>query len=184
MRKSSFLKMMCIVFIFCVMTAVASLAQTLTTLATFGSTGGSEPMAGLIQATDGNLYGTTEVGGATPNSLQGTVFTVTPSGTLTTLHIFSGQEGRHPEAGLVQAANGNFYGTTHDKQSGSGVFGTIFKMTLSGAVTTLHDFDGADGCDPSNGALVQATNGNLYGTTEACGANTDGTVFSITRPAR
>ena len=170
MKKSSFLKTICIVFIFCAMTAIASLAQTFTTVATFGSTGGSEPMAGLLQATDGNLYGTTEVGGAQPNSLQGTVFRVTPTGTLTTLHIFSGQEGRHPEAGLVQAANGNFYGTTHDKQSGSGVFGTVFKMTLSGAVTTLHIFDGTDGCDPSNGALVQATNGNLYGTTEACGA--------------
>lgn len=55
MRKSSFLKTLCIVFMFCVMTAVASLAQTFTTLASFGRTGGSEPMAGLVQATNGNL---------------------------------------------------------------------------------------------------------------------------------
>jgi uncharacterized repeat protein (TIGR03803 family) len=180
MRKSSFLKMICIVFIFCVMTAIASLAQTFTTVASFGSTGGAEPMAGLVQATNGNLYGTTLIGGAKPNGLLGTVFTMTLSGTLTTLHIFSGQQGRHPQAALVQATNGDFYGTTNYKQSGPGDKGTIFKMTPSGAVTTLHRFDGTDGCVPYSGALVQAPNGNLYGTTDSCGANGYGTVFEIT----
>jgi len=178
--KSSFLKTIGIVFAFCVATAIASFAQTFTTLANFGSTGGAEPMAGLIQATNGNLYGTTQVGGATTNGLVGTAFTVTLSGTLTTLHVFGGQQGKHPEAALVQASNGELYGTTSGAQSGPGAMGTVFKMTLSGAATTLHSFDGTDGCNPSNGALVQATNGNLYGTTGACGANGFGTVFEIT----
>ena len=62
-----------------------------------------------MQATDGNFYGTTAAGGANGN---GTVFKITPSGTLTTLHSFDGTDGSNPIAGLVQATDGNFYGTT------------------------------------------------------------------------
>ena len=67
------------------------------------------PYAGLVQGTDGNFYGTTSEGGANG---YGTVFKITPSGTLTTLHSFDVTDGAYPYAGLVQATDGNFYGTT------------------------------------------------------------------------
>jgi hypothetical protein len=73
MRRSSFLKMICIVFMFCVMTAVSSLAQTFTTLHSFDLTDGSEPWAALVQGTNGNFYGDTSLGGANGD---GTVFTL------------------------------------------------------------------------------------------------------------
>src|SRR5947209_4985659 len=88
----------------------AARAQTFTTLHSFDLTDGADPYAELVQATDGNLYGTTFVGGAVN---RGTVFKITPSGTLTTLHSFGLTGGQEPYAGLVQATDGNFYGTTH-----------------------------------------------------------------------
>jgi uncharacterized repeat protein (TIGR03803 family) len=91
------------------------------------------------------------------------------------LHNFQGPDGDEPDAGLVQGANGNFYGTT--AQGGANGDGTVFKITLTGTLTTLHSFDGTDGSLPA-AALIQATDGNFYGTTVAGG--TDGTVFKIT----
>ena len=110
----------------------------------------------------------------------GTVFKITPAGTLTTLYSFCSQtnctDGSYPSGGLTQAANGDFYGTT--SAGGSVSLGTVFKINSSGALTTLHSFCEAlcsDGRAP-NGGLVQAPNGNLYGTT-SWGL---GTLFSIT----
>jgi len=141
-------------------------AGTLTTLHSFtcGSDGGY-PYTGLIQATDGNLYGTTEQGGAG----SGTVFKITPSGMLTTLYSFTGgADGDYPAAGVIQATDGNFYGTTlFGGVSGacSTGCGTIFQITPAGTLTTLYRFMGeTDGVNPVEG-LVQATNGNFYGTT-------------------
>jgi uncharacterized repeat protein (TIGR03803 family) len=140
------------------------------------------PHAGLVLATDGNFYGTTSSGGA---NVYGEVFKITPQGTLTTLYSFCSQtnctDGSGPSAGLVQATDGNFYGTT---ASGGGACidrgcGTIFKVTPSGALTTLHSFDDTDGNAP-RGGLLQATNGDLYGTTYYGGAMGRGTVFRIT----
>jgi uncharacterized repeat protein (TIGR03803 family) len=162
---------------------------TLTTLYSFcsqsGCIDGANPLlAGLVQATDGNFYGTTYVGGA--GLAQGTVFKITPSGTLTTLYSFDGTHGRTPAAGLVQATDGNFYGTT--EVGGANDAGTVFKITPSGTLTTLHSFDGTDGRQPTR-ALIQATDGNFYGTTLVGGANSCifsgvdfgcGTVFRIT----
>ena len=157
---------------------------TLTTLYSFCSllncTDGLSPMAGLIQATDGNFYG--------PSSW--TVFKITPSGKLTTLDAVSGQ----PWAPLVQGTDGNFYGTTicggtNPSECGGVNVGTVYKISPSGTLTTLHNFDGTDGNGPYGGALIQATDGNFYGVTEAGGANsciisgTDygcGTIFKIT----
>jgi uncharacterized repeat protein (TIGR03803 family) len=151
---------------------------TLTTRHSFrGELKDGEYPAGLIQAADGNVYGTAS-GGANNNA--GTVFKITPSGTLTTLYSFCSQslctDGEYVQAGLVQATDGDFYGTT----SGAGTpgNGTVFKITLSGTLTTLHSFDGADGSDPYAG-LVQATDGNFYGTTSSGGVNGRGTVFSL-----
>jgi uncharacterized repeat protein (TIGR03803 family) len=149
---------------------------TLTTLHSFYATDGDGPIAALVQATDGNFYGTTLLNGF------GTVFKVTPGGTLTTLHRFDGTDGAWPNAGLVQATEGNFYGTTVD--GGAKIYpGTIFKITPAGTLTTLHSFcaqkDCTDGEFP-RAELVQATDGNFYGTTESGGAMGDGTVFKIT----
>ncbi len=88
--------------------------NSLTTLHSFNSTDGLYPFAGVILASDGNFYGTTEDGGTSNN---GTVFRITPGGSLTTLHSFAGPDGVVPYAGLVQAGDGNFYGTTY--QGGS-----------------------------------------------------------------
>jgi uncharacterized repeat protein (TIGR03803 family) len=155
---------------------------TLTTLHSFAMTDGATPNTALVQATNGNFYGTTPYGGDENPSCYpagygcGTVFTITPSGTLTTLHSFDLTDGYNPEAVLVQDANGNFYGATYN--GGANSAGTVFKITPGGALTTLHNFDGSDGEWPNG--LVQAANGNFYGTTQIGGASGDGTVFKIT----
>ena len=168
----------CGIFLLWAATAVALPAQTFTTLYSFNGTDGVYIIAGLVQGTNGNLYGTTEEGGAIA---RGTVFEITPSGTLTTLYTFCSQsnctDGQYPVAGLVQGTDGNFYGTTGN--GGAGGDGTVFKITPSGTLTTLHSFDITDGEDP-RAALIQGTNGNLYGTTYEGGANGYGTVFKIT----
>jgi uncharacterized repeat protein (TIGR03803 family) len=133
--------------------------------------------AGLVQASNGNFYGTTEYGGVNG---YGTVFKITPSGTLTTLHSFDGTDGSAPYAGLIQATDGNLYGTTY--YGGVNGYGTVFKITPSGTLTTLYSFCSKSNCtDGSNSyaGLVQDTNGTFYGTTQAGGASSYGTVFSL-----
>jgi len=153
-------------------------AQILTTLATFDGNNGAYVPAGLVQATDGNLYGTTEAGGGCCGAEgDGTVFKISPGGTLTALHNFVGTDGANPQAGLIQATDGNLYGTTSG--GGGAGLGTVFKITPEGTLTTLHTFLGTDGGNPQAG-LIQAADGNLYGTTSAGGAENDGTVFKIT----
>jgi uncharacterized repeat protein (TIGR03803 family) len=158
-----------------------TLGGTLTTLYSFcplaGCADGMAPYAGLVQATDGSFYGTTYGGGVDGG---GTVFKINAGGTLATLHSFDGADGDQIWAGLVQATDGNFYGTTTGGGNDtcfSGC-GTIFKITAGGALTTLHSFDGGDGNWPIGG-LVQASNGNFYGTTYAGGAYGVGTVFRV-----
>ncbi len=134
----------------------------------------SEASGSLIQATDGNFYGTSTKGGA---SDKGTIFRFTPDGLLTILHSFTGPDGVHPSAGLTQATDGSLYGTT----SGAGLldYGTIFRITLGGAFTVLHRFTGPDGKWP-HAALIQASDGNFYGTTYLGGTSESGTVFRLT----
>src|SRR5450755_4031691 len=150
-----------------------------TTLHSFDGTDGRLSFAGLVQATNGSLYGTTYYGGA-KNS--GEVFEITPSGTLTTFHSFCSKsgctDGEYTYATPIQGTDGNFYGTTY--LGGSKELGTVFKITPSGAATTLHTFGGPDGSQPLAG-LVQAGNGDFYGTTYIGGAEGKGEVFKITR---
>ncbi|MGO9275890.1 MAG: choice-of-anchor tandem repeat GloVer-containing protein [Terriglobia bacterium] len=161
-------------------------------------TDGKSPYDGLIQASDGNFYGTTYTGGANdPAGCEGigcgTIFKITPAGTLTTLYSFCSQanctDGQWPTGGLVQGNDGNFYGTTDaggafGESCVFGLCGTVFKMTPEGVLTTLHSFAGSDGSSPYSG-LVQGTNGTFYGTTEmgadlSCGGGYGcGTVFSL-----
>jgi uncharacterized repeat protein (TIGR03803 family) len=167
-------------------------AQTFATLHSFGGADGGNP-GGLVQATDGNFYGTTELGGANFCILNGlftngcgTIFKITPTGTLTTLYSFCAEsgcmDGSMPYGTLVQGADGDFYGTTLEGGA-NGIsedgYGTVFKIAPSGRLTTLHSFNGADGWNPWAG-LVQATNGDLYGTTSAGGAHDGGAVFKVT----
>jgi uncharacterized repeat protein (TIGR03803 family) len=155
-----------------------------------GCTDGYEPNAGLVEGTNGEFYGTTFYGGATASENQtgaGTVFKINSKGTLTTLYSFCSKtgctDGALPNAGLVQATDGNFYGTTNS--GGIPVadtdYGTVFKISPEGTLTTLHSFSYTDGGQP-DGALIQASDGNLYGTTSEGGPNLYGTVFQITLP--
>jgi uncharacterized repeat protein (TIGR03803 family) len=160
---------------------------TLTTIYNFCSqsdcTDGEYP-EGLIQAADGNFYGTTFLGGTRGG--YGTIFRITPAGTLTTLHSFGGYPQSSNPTTLVEGTDGNFYGTTAYGGSGTmlcGGFGygcgTIFKITPSGALTNLHNFDLTDGSHPF-APMVQTIDGDFYGTASEGGANQRGTVFKIT----
>jgi uncharacterized repeat protein (TIGR03803 family) len=153
---------------------------TLTTLHSFNLKDGAMPQAGMIQAMNGNFYGTAYYGGAYG---AGTVFEMTPTGTLTTLHSFNGTDGYYPYAGLVQTANGDLFGTTWEGGTAGNCpegCGTIFEITPQGTFSTLHSFDSTDGAYPYSG-LLQATDGNFYGTTGSGGAFNWGTVFRINR---
>jgi uncharacterized repeat protein (TIGR03803 family) len=174
------------ILLFCLAAVIVSPAQSVvfTTLASFDGSNGAQPfLMTLVQGSDGNFYGTTHSGGAYN---QGTVFKITPTGSLTTLYSFCSQpncaDGYFPEAGLILATDGNFYGTA---SAGGGDFGTVFRITPSGTLTTLHTFQGGkEGIMPI-GALVQASDGNFYGTTNNGGVSDNcllgcGTAFKMT----
>lgn len=194
----------CAIFLFFAVTASASSAQTFTKLFPFGGANGSGPVAPLIQGTDGNFYGTTEVGGS---AHYGTVFKITPEGHLTVVHSFCQQvnciDGVNPTAGVIQAPNGNLYGTT--ALGGNGAIspacnywscGTIFEITPSGTFTVLYNFCSqtngqgscTDGAGP--GSLTLGANGNLYGITAGGGQNCNannancGTVFEVSQAGK
>jgi uncharacterized repeat protein (TIGR03803 family) len=163
---------------------------TLTTLYSFCALGGSsctdgsQPRTALVQGSDGNFYGTTSSGGATGH---GTIFKLTPQGVLTTLYnvcsLSECADGDMPSA-LVQATDGNFYGTTYGggRSKNGEEDGTIFEITAGGALTTLYNFCSknacADGAFP-DAALIQDTNGSLYGTVSAGTNDGRGAVFSL-----
>jgi uncharacterized repeat protein (TIGR03803 family) len=137
-----------------------------------GGNDGAQPAASLLLASDGNFYGTTAAGG--PYNL-GTVYRMTPSGTVTIVYAFSGSDGNDPTAPLLQGADGLLYGTT---RSGGG-YGDIFSMALDGSsYTPVYAFNPSSGSEPTNG-LVQAADGSFYGTTWVGGDYSDGTVFRM-----
>jgi uncharacterized repeat protein (TIGR03803 family) len=108
-----------------------------TTLHTFNGSDGSAPKAGLVLGSDGNLYGTAEGGGS--DGWFGTMFQITTNGVLTTLHTFNGTDGSHPNAALVQATDGSFYGTTSHGAAG---YGTIFQMIIPPAFQNIVETNG------------------------------------------
>ena len=189
MGRLNWRKQACFVFILCAATAIALPAQTFTTLDSFDMQDGVIPHAQLVQATDGNLYGTTSEGGS---GGYGTIFKISPGGALSVLYTFCSEsgctDGGLPLGALVQGSGGSLYGTTDfggASATGCGGLGcgTVFKITTNGTLTTLYRFCSQSGCtDGGNPAagLVQAADGNFYGTTDSGGTNDGGTVFKIT----
>ncbi len=162
-------------------------------------TDGAGPLAGVIQGSDGNLYGTTSSGGVLNTAVCtefaaygcGTVFKLTPAGTLTTLHSFCAKggtcsDGYDPVTSLVEGLDGNFYGTTPSGGCAGIVetCGTFFRVTPSGTFTTLYTFcnqpNCTDGYNP--GSIILGSDGNFYGTTAYSNltATNGGTVFQLT----
>ena len=136
----------------------------LTTLISFSGPNGATPRDGLVMGDDGNFYGTTASGGA--NNL-GTVFRLTPAGALTTLLAFNNTNGANPIGGLIFGKDGFLYGTTGFGGTNLS-FGTIFKLTTNGDLTTLFNFHGTDGEEPSF-RLIFGNDGKLYGTASFAG---------------
>ena len=147
---------------------------------------GDSPEGGLVQGSDGNLYGTTE-GGGTAN--LGAVYRVTLAGEFAVLHQFTGShptgptDGAQPFGEMILASDGNFYGTTSG--GGAGDLGSIFQLTPAGVYTTVYSFPntgmsgaGITGQQP-RGTLLQTSDGNLVGTTTGGGVGGEGTVFRL-----
>jgi uncharacterized repeat protein (TIGR03803 family) len=172
-------KTACLATLFCAATGISSSAQTFTTLASFNNANGSFSQAPLVQGFDGNLYGTTDDGGL---KAGGTAFKITLAGKLTLVHYFCSRtncaDGEVPESGLVPATNGDLYGITSSGGSGCSYCGTVFEISSRGTLFTLHSFDGSDGLNPLG--LMQASNGDFYGTTSAGGSGSGGTIFRMT----
>jgi uncharacterized repeat protein (TIGR03803 family) len=159
-----------------------------------GCTDGEDIEAGLIQASDGNFWGTT-YGGGTNDS--GTVYKVTSAGVLTTVYNFCSvgdcTDGSNPHGGVVEGGDGNFYGTTYYGGTSSNGGGVVFKLTPAGVLTTLYSFcsktNCTDGSLPQAG-VVEGTDGDFYGTTveggltnsDLCSASggTCGTLYKVT----
>jgi uncharacterized repeat protein (TIGR03803 family) len=119
----------------------------------------------LLRTRSGLLYGTT-AGDSAPDA-AGTVFVITPRGELRTLYRFTGAADGADPTSLTEASDGNFYGRT--SLGGSSGNGTVFRMTPQGAVTTLYAFTDTDSASGGGSALVEAPDGNFYGTSQESG---------------
>lgn len=159
--------------------AGSAFGQTLKTFYNFGPNDGAFSYAGLIQASDGNFYGTQSEGGANG---AGVIFRITLSGSEEVFYTFGSQtnDGSYSVAPLYQATNGFLYGTTQG--GGANGTGTIFKISLSGTLTTLYSFPAREsgGGEQPSGRLIQGADGNFYGTTYEGGSAGLGTVFKMT----
>jgi uncharacterized repeat protein (TIGR03803 family) len=160
----------------------------LTTLISFNNTNGAQPQANLALGADGNFYGTTRDGGnLSLNSGYGygTVFKITTNGALTTLVSFALTNGYWPQAGLSLGNDGNFYGTTtgggDTNLNGGYGYGSVFKITTTGVLTTLANFNSSNGQTPNAGVTL-GSDGNFYGTTAYGGAGGIGTIYRVGNP--
>jgi uncharacterized repeat protein (TIGR03803 family) len=135
---------------------------------------------GAIRGSDGNFY-------TMSDSYTGEIYIVTQSGSEATLHTFSNpvsngsggftnSDGAYPEGLLVEGNDGNYYGSTDD--GGAPGYGTLFKITSGGSLTTLYSFNGPNGKNPYAG-LIKAADGSMYGTTDSGGAYNGGTIYKL-----
>jgi uncharacterized repeat protein (TIGR03803 family) len=141
-----------------------------------GGSDGGNPLGEVVRdSVTGNLYGTTNVGGAYG---CGAVYKLTPSGVETVLYSFTGgKDGGYPSAGVVRDSAGNLFGPT--ESGGAYNQGTVFELTAAGTEKVLYSFTGgADGCSLEGGIVKKGS--NIYGTTYMCGAYNFGTVFRVT----
>src|ERR1700683_617511 len=162
--------------------AVRAHAQVLHTVGVFDGPDGNGPYSSVVQAPDGNIYGTTDSGGNDTQS--GTLFRLTPSGELTDLHNFCSQgkcdDGLSPSAAPVVGTDGNLYGVVQG--GGSGGLGTFYRMTLDGEFTTLYTFCATQPCTGGGAptGIILGARGNFYATRDGGGnASRSGTIFSI-----
>jgi len=167
-------------FLLCLATAIATPAQTCKVLYNFGVNPDrpNDPIfQGVIaQGRDGNLYSGSR--DAWTGS-DGTVFSMTPAGALTVVHLFSGADGQDPSGGLALGTDGMFYGATYS--GGLYSYGTVFKMTPGGELTTIHNFTGGDDGGDPKAPPIEGNDGNFYGTTSYGGKTGNiGTVYRIT----
>jgi uncharacterized repeat protein (TIGR03803 family) len=153
-------------------------SNTITPLASFDGTNGSDPIVGLAVDAQGNVFGTTYGGGA---DSHGTGFeSLAGSNTITTLASFDGANGSDPIGGVVLDAHGDLFGAT--LTGGDNGDGTVFEVVAgSGTITTLHSFSGDDGANPDGGVILDA-HGNIFGSAENGGATGNGTVFELSAP--
>jgi uncharacterized repeat protein (TIGR03803 family) len=164
--------------------AVCAPAQTFTTLGNFTGFNGAVPFLGsMVQATNGNYYGSTFYGGK--NNDYGAIFQLTAAGKLSTLYTFclstGCPDGAFPEVAPILGSDRNFYGTT--TYGGNSInAGTVYKMTIGGKLTTLYAFCATQPCSDGFGpvGLIQASNGNFYGVAGNGGAFGEGTFFELT----
>jgi uncharacterized repeat protein (TIGR03803 family) len=168
---------------------VATSSGTLTDLVSFCKAKtcptGANPYLSLLQVSNGDFFGFT-LGLSVNGTTNGTLFRVSPAGVINNLHTFCAStctDGQLPRANLIQARNGYLYGTTNAGGTSHNA-GTIFKMTTAGTLTTVYDFcaltNCTDGSSPLGfGSLIQATDGNLYGTTRTGGGRGFGTVYQL-----
>jgi uncharacterized repeat protein (TIGR03803 family) len=156
---------------------IAKGSNTITTLASFNGANGAHPLCALAIDSSGNLYGTTEFGGAIDD---GTVFELPRgSSSITTLVSFDGINGSTPFGAVILDSSGNLYGTTEVR--GPQGFGTVFELSrATNTITTLASFNGTNGGDPYAGLIMDSSR-NLYGTTKNGGANDLGTVFELVK---
>jgi uncharacterized repeat protein (TIGR03803 family) len=171
-----------------------TLNGSITTLVTFYGTNGAEPVSPPLQAPDGNLYGTTSYGGSgfindTMFSGYGTIYRMDTNGVLTTLFSFNQTNGAGPggstfgpSTGLIVGSDGALYGVTLEGgpnyANANGGDGTVFRITTNGDFTLLACFGGTNGSGPVN--IIQASDGNFYGSTVFGGTYDNGTVFRMT----
>ncbi len=150
---------------------------------------GSLPSASMIQATDGSLYGTTTFGGPKDAGVVFRISNLSTSPTFSVIYAFTGgDDGSNPMGPLIQASDGNLYGTTgfggntfNDVgcQQGCGTVFQISHLASSPTFSVIHFFTGGSDGSNSFASLIQASDGNLYGTTWSGGSNNSGTVFKI-----
>jgi uncharacterized repeat protein (TIGR03803 family) len=148
---------------------------TIATLHAFSGTDGSLPTGVLVLGLDGNLYGVTQNGGTTN---QGTIFKIALDGTFATLYSFGGTGPSAYPSGLTLGLDGNFYGTTDNGETGD-VYGTVFRISPGGKLTTLYKFTDYPEY-PTESGLTLGNDGDFYGTTAFGGINNSGSIYQIT----